>query len=163
MVLQVLFEPLLERLHVGKRRVPAPFKLIDDEAVVWIRGIELLLRSARAIARCFKVSLQSSRYLIVLLDFRFACQHGCLNRRRLYDSQHFVRDRCIDRHATKGDAAGLAVVEPTAPTGVPQYIVSRAGVTHRQLMTATMAAQESSEQRLTISHGPRPLYTELVG
>jgi len=128
-------------------------QLLGDESVLWIGGIELLLGTPGCVLGGLQIALQGCGDLIPLLRLLFAGQDRCLYRCGLNHTEHLAADRIVCRHTPKGDAAPFAVIQESAPARVSKYIVAAAGVTYRQLMAASAATQESSQEGLAAASG----------
>ena len=62
-------------------------------------------------------------------------------------------DGVVHAKTAKGDATGLAVVQPAPAAGVSGDIVLEPGVPNRQLAPATPASHQAGQQRVTVLGG----------
>src|SRR5580700_9165858 len=104
--------------HPGEGAVPARLQFAGDKAVLRIGRIVLPEGAIGGIAGRLEVANHSLTCVVMLragLRLRSARGfHGC----RLHYAHQRGLDDIVDTQAAKGDATGLAIIEPAADAGV---------------------------------------------
>src|SRR5215207_7995061 len=140
--------------HVGKRPVPARFKLARHQSVGRVRGIVLPEGPVSGIARRFEVATESVSHLIPPLSGLLGGGGGSSDGPRADNAKQRFLDRIIDAQSAEGDAVRTAIVHPGAAAAVTWDAMLRSSVPKRQLAAAALAADQASQQRIAMLGRP---------
>ena len=140
----------------GQSAVPARLQLASDEAVLRIGGVVLPEGALGGIAGRLEVAHHGLTRVVPLdggLRLRSLRRfHGG----GLHHAQKSGLDRVVDPQAAEGDAARLAIVAPTANTGVARDLAFGAGVLDGEFATTTATTQQTGqERRAVLGRAPR--------
>src|SRR6266404_6409922 len=135
--------PGLDLAYTCERAVPSPLQFRRDQPVLRIDGVVLAECPIGAVARRLEVAHQRLTNLGFGLDSR---SYRC----RFDNPQKSFLDGVVDTQSSECDAAWLAIVERTPPTGIARNIMLGACVADRQLASATPAADKAGEQSVAV-------------
>src|SRR6202162_256698 len=140
--------PGLDLAYTCERAVPSQLKLRRDQPVLRIDGVILPECPIGAVARRLEVAHQRITHLIAGVGRLCFGLDGRSYRSRFDNPQKSFLDGVVDTQSSECDAAGLAIVERTPPTGKARNVILGACVADRQLASTTPAADQAGEQNV---------------
>src|ERR1700733_8818642 len=142
--------PGLDLAYTRERAVPPQLQFCRDQPVLRINGVVLPECPIGAVARRLEVAHQRLTNLIAAAGGGGFGPAGRSYRSRFDNPQKSFRDGVVDTQSSECDAAWLAMVERTPPTGIARNIMPGARVADRQLASATPAADKAGEQSVAV-------------
>src|SRR3981081_2331040 len=142
--------PGLDLADTCERAVPSPLQFHRDQPVLRIDGVILPECPIGAVARPLGVAHPRITNLIAAAGRLCFGLDGRSYRSRFDNPQKSFLDGLVDTKSSECDAAWLAIVERTPPTGIARNIVLGACVADRQLASATPAADKAGEQSVAV-------------
>src|SRR6266478_4939747 len=142
--------PGLDLAYTCERAVPSQLQFRRDQPVLRIDGVILSECPIGAVARRLEVARQRITNLIAAAGRLCFGLDGRSYRSRFDNPQKSFLDGVVDTQSSECDAAWLAIVERSPPTGIARNIVLGACVADRQLASATPAADKAGEQSVAV-------------
>src|SRR5882724_11290345 len=142
--------PGLDLAYTCERAVPSQLQFRRDQPVLRIDGVVLAECPIGAVARRLEVAHQRITNLIAAAGRLCFGLDGRSYRSRFDNPQKSFLDGVIDTQSSECDAAWLAIVERTPPTGIARNVMLGAGVADRQLASTTPAADKAGEQSVAV-------------
>src|SRR5260221_12887539 len=142
--------PGLDLAYTCERAVPSQLQSRRDQPVLRIDGVILPECPIGALARRLEVARQRIATVIAGAGRLGFGLDGRSYRCGFDNPQKSFLDGVVDTQSPECDAAWLAIVERTPPTGIARNIVLGACVADRQLASATPAADKAGEQRVPL-------------
>src|SRR5258708_22974238 len=143
-------KPGLDLAYTCERAVPSQLQFRRDQPVLRIDGVILPECPIGAVARRLEVAHQRITNLIAAAGRLCFGLDGRSYRCRFDNPQKSFRDGVVDTQSSECDAAWLAVVERTPPTGIAPNVLLDACPADRQLPSATPAADKARPQPLAL-------------
>src|SRR6202163_2448294 len=142
--------PGLDLAYTCERAVPSQLQFRRDQPVLRIDGVVLAECPIGAVARRLEVAHQRITNLIAAAG-RLCFGLDCRSYRSRFDNpQKSFLDGVVGTQSSECDAAGLAIVERTPPTGIARNVMLGACVANRQLASTTPAADKAGEQSVAV-------------
>src|ERR1700694_5926269 len=141
--------PGLDLAYTCERALPSQLQSRRDQPVLRIDGVVLAVCPISAVARRLEVAHQRITNLIAAagrLCLRLERSRGS----RFNNPQNSFLDGVVDTQSSECDAAGLAIVERTPPTGIARNVILGACVADRQVASTTPAADKAGEQSVAV-------------
>src|ERR1700736_6800175 len=135
--------PGLDLAYTCERAVPSQLQFRRDQPVLRIDGVILPECPIGAVTRRLEVAHQRLTNLIAAAGRLGFGLDGRSYRSRFDNPQKSFLDGVVDTQSSECDAAWLAIVERTPPTGIARNVMLGACVADRQLASATPAADSS--------------------
>src|SRR6266404_4952303 len=142
--------PGLDLAYTCERAVPSQLQFRRDQPVLRIDGVILSECPIGAVARRLEVARQRITNLIAAAGRLGFGLDGRSYRCRFDNPQKSFLDGVVDTQSSECDAAWLAIVERTPPTGIARNVMLGACVADHQLASATPAADEAGEQSVAV-------------
>src|ERR1700730_10432689 len=142
--------PGLDLAYTCERAVPSQLQFRRDQAVLRIDGVVLPECPIGAVARRLEVAHQRITNLITAAGRLCFGLDGRSYRSRFDNPQKSFLDGVVDPQSSESDAAWLAIVERTPPTGIARNVMLGAGVADHQLASATPAADKAGDQSVAV-------------
>src|ERR1700688_3600804 len=142
--------PGLDLAYACERAVPSQLQFRRDQPVLRIDGVILPECPIGAVARRLKVAHQRVTNLIAAAGRLCFGLDGRSYRSRFDNPQKSFLDGVVDTQSSECDAAWLAMVERTPPTGIARNVMLGACVADHQLASATPAADKAGEQSVAV-------------
>src|ERR1700722_193675 len=142
--------PGLDLAYTCERAVPAQLQFRRDQPVLRIDGVILSECPIGAVARPLGVPPQRVTNLIAAAGRLGFGLDGRSYRSRFDNPQKSFLDGVVDTQSSECDAAWLAIVERTPPTGIARNVMLGACVADRQLASTTPAADKAGEQSVAV-------------
>src|SRR6267142_2947335 len=142
--------PGLDLAYTCERAVPSQLQFRRDQPVLRIDGVILSECPIGAVARRLEVARQRITNLIAAAGRLGFGLDGRSYRSRFDNPQESFLDGVVDTQSSECDAAWLAIVERTPPTGIARNVMLGACVADRQLASATPAADKAGEQSFAV-------------
>src|ERR1700694_375010 len=138
--------PGLDLAYTCERAVPSQLQFRRDQPVLRIDGVVLPECPIGAIARRLEVAHQRLTTLIAAAGrLRFGLD-GRSYRSRFDNSQKSFLDGVVDTQSSECDAAWLAIVERTPPTGIARNVMLGACVADRSVVSPKPGAGKGREE-----------------
>src|ERR1700680_2321884 len=142
--------PGLDLAYTCERAVPSQLQFRRDQPVLRIDGVVLPECPIGAVARRLEVAHQRITNLLGAFGRLCFGLDGRSYRSRFDNPQKSFLDGVVDTQSSECDAAWLAIVERTTPTGIARNVMLGARVANRQLASTTPAADKSGEQSVAM-------------
>src|SRR6516162_8873446 len=142
--------PGLDLAYACERAVPSQLQFRRDQPVLRIDGVVLPECPIGAVARRLEVAHQRLTNLIAAAGRLCFGLDGRSYRSRFDNPQKSFLDGVVDTQSSECDAAWLAIVERTPPTGIARNVMLGACVADHQLASATPAADKAGEQSVAV-------------
>src|SRR6202158_4625679 len=136
--------------YACERAVRSHLQFRRDQAVLRIDGVVLPECPIGAVARRLEVAHQRVTNLIAAAGRWGFALDGRSYRSRCDTPQKSFLDGVVDTQSSESDAAWLAIVERTPPTGIARNVMLGACVADRQLASTTPAADKAGEQSVAV-------------
>src|SRR3981189_1064289 len=138
--------PGLDLACTSERAVPSPLQFRRDQPVLRIDGVVLPECPIGPVARRLEVARQRITNLIAAAGRLGFGLDGRSYRCRFDNPQKSFLDGVVDTPSSECDAAWLAIVERTPPTGIARNVMLGACVADRHLASPTPAADNARQQ-----------------
>src|SRR6202166_3094327 len=142
--------PGLDLAYTCERAVPSPLQFRREQPFLRIDGVILPECPIGAVARRLKVAHQRVTNLIAAAGRLCFGLDGRSYRSRFDNPQKSFLNGIVDTQSSECDAAWLAMVERTPPTGIARNVMLGACVADHQLASATPAAEKAGEQSVAV-------------
>src|SRR5260370_20165224 len=142
--------PGLDLAYTCERAVPSQLQFRRDQPVLRIDGVVLAECPIGAVARRLEVAQQRITNLIAAAGRLCFGLDGRSYRCRFDNPQKSLLDGIVDTQSSECDAAWLAMVERTPPTGIARNVMLGACVADHQLASTTPAADKAGEQSVAV-------------
>ena len=146
--------PGLDLAYTCQRVVPSQLQFRRDQPVLRIDGVVLAECPIGAVARRLEVAHQCLTNLIAAARRLCFGLDGRSYRYRFDNPQKSFLDGIVDTQPSECDAAWLAMVERTPPTGIARNVMLGACVADRQLASTPPAPDKAGEQTVAVLRAP---------
>jgi hypothetical protein len=137
----VSIDALLDLADTLQPRIPASLQFIRHEAMLWIGGVVLFVRSASGVPRRFQLPRPCLQDLILLVDRRLTGDDSGVDGSRLHDTEDVLADRVVYHESSERDAARFTVITRASDADVAQDVVRVASVADDQFPPTPSAPQ----------------------